>query len=236
MAENLTLEEIQAQKEALLNAARGNIKNSTNVYQDYLNNAVNQENQGALYSYRNNPTASETDRLQSRSAYLNRRAQNEEARAEADLINALNDDIYANYLEADALKAKADMDALRYKDAVYQDSMAYLRERDKVADEQWQKNYDMQLAKYYQALANSRSGRSSGGYYRSSRSSGNTANGFTNGTPNATGLDRYAMSLYGRAMKDSNKSNNSKDVNLYNAALNGASQSQLEALYKLYNK
>ena len=79
MAENLTLEEIQAQKEALLNAARGNIKNSTNVYQDYLNNAVNQENQGALYSYRNSPTASETDRLQSRSAYLNRRAQNEEA-------------------------------------------------------------------------------------------------------------------------------------------------------------
>lgn len=247
-----TLEEIQAEKEALLNLAKGNVQNSVNVYQDYLNNAVKQENQGALYSYKNNPTVSETDKLQSRSAYLNRRAQNEEAMAEAELLNALNDDIYAGYLEADALTQQADMDALRYQDAIYKDNMAYLKERDKKADEQWQKNYDLQMAQYYQALANARSGRSSGGSgYSSGYSSGYNSglSGFSDGpastgstrkTPSGGGsrefgLDKYTLASYTKALNYA-KEESDKDVALYNAYINGANDKQLETLYKLYNK
>lgn len=166
----MTLEEIQAQKDALLNAAKGNMQNSTNVYQEYLDNAINRENQGALYSYNNNATTSMTDKVQSRSAYLNRKAKNSEAYAEAKLLNSLNDKTYGAYLDAAGLNAQADVDSLKYQDAVYRDTMDYQKERDKISDEQWQKEYDLQLQQYYNALA---SGASSGGYSKSYGSSGN---------------------------------------------------------------
>lgn len=158
-----TIEEIQKQKDTLLNAAKGNIKDSTNVYQQYLDEAVNRENQGALYSYNTRATQTPTDKLQTRSAYLNRRAQNDEARAQAELQNAMYDNTYADYLEAAGLGAQSDIDNLRYQKAIYDDTMDYQKQRDKVADEQWQKNYDYQMEQYYKALANTSRGYSSSG-------------------------------------------------------------------------
>lgn len=168
-----TIEEIQKQKDTLLNAAKGNIKDSTNVYQQYLDEAVNRENQGALYSYNTRETQTPTDKIQTRSAYLNRRAQNDEARAQAELQNAMYDNTYANYLEAAGLGAQSDIDNLKYQKAIYDDTMDYQKQRDKVSDEQWQKNYDYQMEQYYQALANASRGYSSSGYSSGYGSSGN---------------------------------------------------------------
>jgi hypothetical protein len=158
------LQEIKSRKDALAKQAQSNLNANYNIYSDYLSKTAQNENKGALNSYQNYPAIEGTDSTRARSAYLNRLASANDAYAEG--MRGLN--LYRNKLganmDAASLNADATINGLEYKNALYNDQMAYQRERDAVADAQWQKNFDLG---YLSSTGTSGGGRSygGGGYY-----------------------------------------------------------------------
>lgn len=155
------LQEIKLRKDALAKQAQSNLNANYNIYSDYLSKTAQNENKGALNSYQNYPAVEGTDSTRARSAYLNRLASANDAYAEGMRgLNLYRDKLGAN-MDAASLNADATINGLEYKNALYNDQMAYQRERDAVADAQWQKNFDLG---YLSSTGTSGGGRSYGGY------------------------------------------------------------------------
>lgn len=197
------LQEIRARKDALAKQAQSNLNANYNIYSDYLSKTAQNENKGALNSYQNYPAVEGTDSTRARSAYLNRLASANDAYAEGMRgLNLYRDKLGAN-MDAASLNADATINGLEYKNALYNDQMAYQRERDAVADAQWQKNFDLG---HLSSTGNSgRTGRSYGYYSDPTPPTGVTK--FTDDETQAyykqaledkDRADRYALSLYGR--------------------------------------
>lgn len=206
------LQEIKSRKDALAKQAQSNLNANYNIYSDYLSKTAQNENKGALNSYQNYPAIQGTDSTRARSAYLNRLASANDAYTEGMRgLNLYRDKLGAN-MDAASLNADATINGLDYKNALYNDQMAYQRERDAVADAQWQKNFDLG---YLSSTGTSGGGRSYGGY--SGFSSGGVT---TDGTPKddkeiirdlvyqklredreKEAMD-YGLSLIGRGVKD----------------------------------
>lgn len=208
------LNEIKARKDALAKQAQSNLNTNYNIYSDYLSKTAQNENKGALNSYQNYPAIQGTDSTRARSAYLNRLASANDAYAEGMRgLNLYRDKLGAN-MDAASLNADATINGLEYKNALYNDQMAYQRERDAVADAQWQKNFDLG---YLSSTGTSGGGRSyggggskGGGYspidddiyvdYVNNVASGNVVSNMMKGAVQP--YDRYALSLIGRAAKN----------------------------------
>lgn len=227
------LQEIKARKDALAKQAQGSLNTNYGVYSDYLKNVAQSENRGALNSYQNYPALQGTDSTRSRSAYLNRLASANGAYTEA--MRGL--DLYQNRLGANlnaaSLNADADINGIEYKNALYGDQLAYQRERDKVADDQWQKNFDLG---YLSSSGSSGGGRSYGGYggYSSGYGSNSGGSGYgdsdegflssiVSGINPQYPYDRYAMSLIGRGAKNGELDSDEAAYLTYLAGANGSS-------------
>lgn len=241
------LQEIRARKDALAKQAQGSLNTNYGVYSDYLKNVAQSENRGALNSYQNYPALQGTDSTRSRSAYLNRLASANGAYTEAQRgLDLYKNRLGAN-LNAASLNADADINGIEYKNALYGDQMAYQRERDAVADDQWQKNFDLGYLS-----SSGTSGRSYGSYggYSGGGSGGGSGNdddydlygGFLAGVAGATNraaLTAYAdyrpdarliLSLTGRAVNEGSLTGAQAAKRLNDVGLTPASKKYGEAV------
>lgn len=153
------MEDIKKRKQELIDSSKKDLNASIDEYKQILQSAAVKQNAGALNSYNTFTPQSESQALASRSAYLNRLKNADTSQ----LNNAMeaNRNVYQSYLDANSNALDSAIAELEYQDAVNKQNMAYQDERNRITDEQWQKDFDLTKQAYTSAARSG--GYSSGG-------------------------------------------------------------------------